>query len=324
MQWYRWRRLALLPRIDAISPLHAMTVRTRRLAWEADDGGVQRELAASRRWRTQLAHVGIGAGQDLGDVGDYAGEREALEDERQAVGRHGSRPVVDLAVQVRATRLAGVADAGEHLAAADSLTGAHQDAAGLKVCVEGVAPVAELESDVVAERCLRGEVASWRLVQRRNVRQVVASANDPAVGDGVNRFAEGEEALVAGRVAERYAAAIVDPNEVGGKAFKQMRSAVDRDQRSPVFAEAAAAVEVEVWAAVQRWRERYHRAPADRGACPIERERAGLAARRGRPHVEAVNDRDRDPPAVPNHQVQPDCRTLPGRQRAGEALSGAH
>src|SRR3954470_15514643 len=258
-----------------------MTVRTRRLAWEADDGGVQRELAASRRWRTRLAHVGMGAGQDLGDVGDNAGQREAFEDKRQAVRRHGSRPVVDLEVQVRATGLAGVADAGEHLTAADSLTGAYPDAAGLQVCVEGVAPVAELESDIVAERCLRGEGASWRLVQRRNVRQVVASANDLPVCDGIDGFAEGEEALVAGRVAERCAAAIVDPSEVGGKALKQMRSAVDRDQRSPVFGEAAAAVEVEVWAAVQRWRERYRRAPADRGACPIERERAGLAARRG-------------------------------------------
>src|SRR3954464_6132199 len=92
-----------------------MTVRTRRLAWEADDGGVQRELAASRRWRTQLAHVGIGAGQDLGDVGDSAGQGEALEDERQAVGRHGIRPVVDLEGQVGATGFAGVAYAGEHL-----------------------------------------------------------------------------------------------------------------------------------------------------------------------------------------------------------------
>src|SRR3954454_5733519 len=191
-----------------------MTVRTRRLAWEADDGGVQRELAASRRWRTRLAHVGIGAGQDLGDVGDNAGQREAFEDKRQAVRRHGIRPVIDLEVQVRATGLAGGAYAGEHLAAADSLTGAYPDAAGLQVCVEGVAPVAELEFDIVAERGLRGEAASRRLVQRRDVPQVGASAHDLPVGDGIDGFAEGEEALVAGDVAARHAAEIVDPSEV--------------------------------------------------------------------------------------------------------------
>jgi hypothetical protein len=79
-------------------------------------------------------HVGVrGAAEELIDVGDRAGEREACEYEGQTVGRNWVWPVVDLEVQVRATGLAGVPYPAQHLAAVDPLAGAHTDAAGLEV-----------------------------------------------------------------------------------------------------------------------------------------------------------------------------------------------
>src|SRR4051812_30231243 len=94
----------------------------RRSAGEADRRPLQRHLVAPDLRSGQGLDVRGGRADDeLVEVRDVAGEREAAEHERQAFGGDRLGVVHDLEVQVRPPGRTGVAEAGDDLAGVHAL-----------------------------------------------------------------------------------------------------------------------------------------------------------------------------------------------------------
>src|SRR3954447_15154847 len=108
---------------------------------------------------------------------------DVAEDDREGADRPiGVRAVLNLEVQVRSQRVPRVADRGDLLAAPHTLPLPHPDASLPEMRQHGVAPVTDLEDDVVA--------LTGRLPDRPDgvVGAAVEDADDRAVGRGENRL----------------------------------------------------------------------------------------------------------------------------------------
>jgi len=187
------------------------------------------------------------------------------------------------------------------MAALDPVAGTDPDAAGLEVRVEHESAVVERDHDVVTGGGL--DVERRQRLGRNVLRHAIAGLDDPPPAHRDGLGAEQEVALVLRRVA-REGRQTIDAHEVDREPLREEQAAVQREQRAPVRA-VAAAVEVEQAVAVQRGPDRARavvdhrdrgRGQGGRRVALPEREPRDEAIRQGAAEREReIEERHRDP-----------------------------
>src|SRR5688572_4693976 len=198
--------------------------------------------AASRRAYLRKPHQHVGhrhlappwsrarAVASRGERATAADQLERLMEVGNSFAAERGIPVGEVEVEMRPGGIAAVADQAQDLAGPDPVAQLDPEGAGLQVSIEGVAPPAQVEDDVIPAHGLEGDRHRAR-IHPRNI------LGNSVLGGYYGAFAHRQRILPVGviagilePVAGEGEVVVPDSHVVDGKPLRDRRRSSDRDQ----------------------------------------------------------------------------------------------